>query len=50
MPKLQICRESKGRECNEIEAEVKDVSDDSWEEIDHPSSEDGLIDLDAAIV
>ena len=42
----------KGKEESEteIEAEIEDVSDDSWEEVDFTANEGGLIDLDAAIV
>jgi hypothetical protein len=38
------------KEENESEAEIEDASDDSWEEVGAPSSEDRLIDLDAAII
>jgi len=34
----------------ETEVNFEDVSDDSWEEVHTPASDDGLIDLDAAIV
>lgn len=47
---FRVVVEAKGESESESEAEFEDVSDDSWEEIGRPSSEDGPIDLDAAIV
>jgi hypothetical protein len=47
---FRVVVEAEEDSASESEAEIEDMSDDSWEEIGHPSSEDGLIDLDAAIV
>lgn len=47
---FQVVVEAKEESESEPEAEIEDVSDDSWEEVRVPSSEDELIDPDAAIV
>ncbi len=47
---FRVVVEAKMESDSESEGEIEDVSDDSWEEIGIPSSEHGLIDLDAAIV
>jgi hypothetical protein len=47
---FRVVIEAKEENESESEAEVEDVSDDSWEEVNAPLSEDCLIDLDVAIV
>jgi hypothetical protein len=47
---FRVVVEAKEKSETESEAEIEDVSDDSWEDIDLPSTEDNLIDLDASIV
>ena len=47
---FRVVVEAKMESDSESEGEIEDVSDDSWEEVRIPSSEYGLIDLDAAIV
>lgn len=47
---FRVVVEAKMESDSESEGEIEDVSDDSWEEVGIPSSEHGLIDVDAAIV
>jgi len=47
---FRVIVEAKEESESDSEAEFEDVSDDGWEEISHPSSEDGLIDLDGSVV
>jgi hypothetical protein len=47
---FRVVVETKMESESESEREIEDLSDDSWEEVGIPSSEHGLIDLDAAIV
>lgn len=48
--RFQVIVEAREEAKSESDTEIEDVSDDSWEEILAPSSEDGLIDLDAALI
>jgi hypothetical protein len=47
---FRVVVEAKEDSERQSQAGIEDVSDDSWEEVGVPSSEDGLIDLDAVIV
>lgn len=47
---FRVVVEAKMESESESEGEIEDVSDDIWEEVGIPSSEHGVIDLDAAIV
>ncbi|KAE9381909.1 hypothetical protein N431DRAFT_393601 [Stipitochalara longipes BDJ] len=48
--RFQVVVEAREESKSESEADIDDLSDDSWEEILAPSIEDDLIDLDAALV